>query len=148
MADFTFLAGKVRKRTLPVIPAPSGPHAPTEKRLLLPQGELAQFYDSDDPIRYIAFIELRTDSIRGNHYHKIKEEWIYLVQGEVLLTVEDLDAKTREQFTLAQGDLVFIAPGIAHALRIVSAGQAIEFSRSRFDGNDIYRFKLDNSSSA
>ena len=143
MADITFLGGKVLKRTLPVIPSPSGPEAPVLKRLLLPQGELAQFYDADEPMRYLAFIELRAGSVRGNHYHNIKEEWIYLIEGEVLLTLEDLRTKERESFRIGAGDLIFISTGVAHALRIAESGQAIEFSKSRFDPTDIHRFALD-----
>src|SRR5437870_12464864 len=84
MSPSTFLPGKLRKFSLPVIATPVGPDAPNLKRLLLPQGELAQFYDSDEPVRYLAFIELRAGSTRGNHYHQFKEEWLYLIQGELL----------------------------------------------------------------
>src|SRR3954454_18231893 len=102
MGDTIYLGGKVLKRTLPVVPAPSGPDAPILKRLLLAQGELAQFYDADEPIRYLAFIELRSGSVRGNHYHNTKEEWIYLIQGEVMLTLEDLQTQARETFPIRE----------------------------------------------
>jgi hypothetical protein len=140
MPDATFLQGKILKRTLPIIPAPSGPEAPALKRLLLPQGELAQFYDSDDPIRYLAYIELRADTVRGNHFHKIKEEWIYLIQGRVLLTFEEVNTGARGSFSLETGELALISTGIAHALRALEPGLAVEFSKSRFDPADIYRF--------
>jgi quercetin dioxygenase-like cupin family protein len=110
--------------------------------LLLPQGELAQFYDANDGMRYIAFIELLPGTVRGNHYHRIKEEWIYLMQGEVLLIVEDLDSKTRASVPLRAGDLVLIPTGIAHALQVGAPGQAIEFSPARFDPLDIHRVQL------
>lgn len=125
-----------------MIPSPARADAPAVKRLLLPQGELAQFYDADEPVRYLAFIELREGGARGNHYHKIKEEWVYLIQGEVQLVVEDIESKVREVVPLQTGDLAIIQPGVAHVLRTIRPGQAVEFSKVRFDPADIHRFPL------
>jgi mannose-6-phosphate isomerase-like protein (cupin superfamily) len=142
MVESSFLSGKVFKRTLPVLRSPAAADALTLKRLLLPQGELAQFYDADEPVRYLAFIELREDGVRGNHYHRIKEEWVYLIQGEVRLVVEDIESKVREVVPLQTGDLAIIQPGVAHVLLTLRPGQAVEFSRVRFDPADIHRFPL------
>jgi uncharacterized RmlC-like cupin family protein len=140
MSESQILGGKVLKRTLSVVQP--GEEAPVLKRLALPQGELAQFYDGDEGIHYIAFIELREGTPRGNHYHKIKKEWIYLLRGELTVIAEDLDSKERATVTMSAGDLVQIHPGIAHALKIVKAGDAVEFSTARFDASDIYRYAL------
>ena len=142
MSEFKFLNGKVRKQSLFEFKLPVPADAPTVKRLLLPQGELAQFYDANDGIRYLAFIELLPGTVRGNHYHKIKEEWVYLIHGEVVLIAEDLETKTRESLPLKAGDLAVIQTGIAHALQVVVAGQAVEFSTARFDSSDIHKFPL------
>jgi dTDP-4-dehydrorhamnose 3,5-epimerase-like enzyme len=109
---------------------------------MLPQGELAQFHNGDEGIRYIAYAELVVDTIRGNHYHGIKEEFVYLVQGEVLLVVEDIESKEQESARLESGDLVFISTRIAHAFRPLKHGRAIEFSKTRFDAADVQRFKV------
>jgi protein-L-isoaspartate(D-aspartate) O-methyltransferase len=142
MSEILLLGGKVRKQALAVVPSPSGPDSATLKRLMLPQGELAQFYDGEEGIRYIAQIELQAGSVRGNHYHKIKDEWVYLISGEVNLIVEDLESKARESAMLMAGDLAFIRIGIVHALQVTKSGQAIEFSTARFNPADIYRHKL------
>jgi quercetin dioxygenase-like cupin family protein len=142
IAQYSILGGRVRKQTLPAVEPSSTPDSHTLKRLMLPQGELAQFYDGDEGIRYIAQIELQAGSARGNHYHKIKNEWIYLMSGEVTLIVEDLVSKARETLKLSVGDLAFIKTGIVHVLQVTESGQAIEFSTARFDPADIYRHKL------
>jgi quercetin dioxygenase-like cupin family protein len=142
MAEITLLGGKVKKQALPMVQPPSGLESPTLKRLMLPQGELAQFYDGEEGIRYIAQIELPAGGIRGNHYHKLKEEWVYLISGDVNLIVEDLASKARESTLLVAGDLAFITTGVVHALQVTKSGQAIEFSSARFDPADIYRHKL------
>lgn len=142
MTETAFLSGKVLKRTLPAVhnPAEAGPSQ--LKRLLLPQGELAQFYDADEPVRYIAFMELREGSVRGNHYHKIKGEIVYMIQGEAILLVGDLQSGAHDAVPLCAGDLAIIPVGVAHAMRTVKPGQAIECSSARYDPTDTYRFPL------
>ena len=44
--------------------------------------------------------------------------------------------------SIESGDLIFIPTEIAHALQIAEPGQAIEFSKARFDATDIHRFQL------
>lgn len=142
MNETTYLAGKVLKQALPVARNRTEAVGLAMKRLLLPQGELAQFHDADDPVRYIAFIELCAGGVRGNHYHKLKEEILYVIRGEVRLIVEEVNSKQRETVSLQAGDRVVIRPGIAHALQTVKAGQAIEFSKERYDPDDVHRFPL------
>ena len=141
--ESTFLNGKVVKRTLPPVQPNSGADQPVLKRLILPQGELAQFYDGDEGIKYIAAIELKEGSARGNHYHKTKKEYVYMIGGEVALIVEELGSKAREIVELQAGDLVLIHTGVAHALEVKQTGLAVEFSPNKFDPEDIFRFKLE-----
>jgi mannose-6-phosphate isomerase-like protein (cupin superfamily) len=142
MPETRLLNGKVLKQALPLFQLPLGPAAPTLKRLLLPQGELAQFYDADEGMRYLAFIELLAGQVRGNHYHKVKEELVYIIRGEVWLSVADVNSQERASVVLQAGDLVVIRTGIAHAIRTVESGQAVEFSIARFDPADIHRYPL------
>jgi uncharacterized RmlC-like cupin family protein len=142
ISEISLLGGKVTKRALPLVQPSAATDSCILKRLMLPQGELAQFYDGEEGIRYIAQIELQAGSIRGNHFHKIKQEWIYMMSGEVMLLVEDLETKARENVLLLAGDIIFIQTGVVHALQVTQSGQAIEFSTSRFDPADIYRHKL------
>lgn len=142
MNEAKILSGKVTKQSLPTVQPPSGPETPVLKRLALPQGELAQFYDGKAGIRYIAFIELLAGNPRGNHYHKQKEEWIYLLRGALSLILEDVASKERSTTSLMAGDLVKISTGVAHTLKIIQPGAAIEFSTARFDPTDIHRYVL------
>jgi mannose-6-phosphate isomerase-like protein (cupin superfamily) len=143
MSESRFLGGKVIKLTLPVLQtAPSGSGGPTLKRLMLPQGELAQFYDADEPVRYLACVELKRGAVRGNHYHYVKEEWLYIVQGALSLLVEDIDSMARESIPLGAGELAIIPTRVAHAMKTTIPGQAIEFARVRFDPADIQRFRV------
>ena len=142
MIKSTFLNGRVIKRTLAVIHGRPASDAPRLKRLLLAQGELAQIYDDDEGIRYLAFVELRKGTVRGNHYHEVKDEVIYVIQGEILLVVEDIATKERASFSLQTGDLAVIPVRIAHGFRAVVAGQGVEWSTTRFDAADIVPYHL------
>jgi mannose-6-phosphate isomerase-like protein (cupin superfamily) len=142
MIESMFLNGKVIKRSLAVIQGRPARDAPRLKRLLLAQGELAQIYDGDEGIRYLAFVELRKGAVRGNHYHQVKDEVIYVIQGEILLVVEDIVTKQRESFTLQTGDLAVIPVGIAHGFRTIVGGQGMEWSMTRFDAVDICAYPL------
>ncbi len=142
MTENSFFGGRVLKWSLPQVHPGSGADEPVLKRLMLPQGELAQVYDSDEGIRYIAYIELRAESVRGNHYHKVKKEYVYMVSGTVSLVLEDVSSNERQSCDIKQGDLVLIQRGIVHALQVTQSGQAVEFSPNRFDAADIYRLKL------
>lgn len=137
------MSGKVTKQTLPVFSGPTGSDAPLLKRLLLPQGELTSIHNAEEAIHYIAFIELREGGARGNHYHKLKKEMVYVIQGEVRLVVEDVATRERATVPLQAGDVATIPVGIAHVLRTVKPGQAIEFSPALFDPTDTYRYPLD-----
>ncbi|HVU99902.1 MAG TPA: cupin domain-containing protein [Verrucomicrobiae bacterium] len=129
------------KESLPVF-GPGAAPASVLKRLLLPQGEIAQFYDDAEAIHYVAFIELKAGTARGNHFHKQKREWIYLISGELRLKTEHVETHEKDSAVLRAGDLARIEPGIAHALEVSQSGHGIEFSPSRFDPADTYRFAL------
>jgi quercetin dioxygenase-like cupin family protein len=142
MAEEVFFSGKLRRIQLPVFTQPTGPDAPLLKRLLLPQGELAQFYDADEGMHYMAVLELKEGGVRGNHYHRQKREFVYVISGKVELLTENLADSAQVTLSLAAGELAIIETNVGHALRTVEAGLAIEFSPARFDRTDVYRYPL------
>jgi mannose-6-phosphate isomerase-like protein (cupin superfamily) len=142
MNETIFLDGKVRKKSLGVFQVPPPSDAIGPKRLLLPQGELANFYDGDEGIRYISLVELRVGGVRGNHSHKVKEEHVYVISGQLILVAQDGPAGQRISVELHPGDLIFIATGVVHAFKPIQPGYAVEFSKARFDPNDVQRFTL------
>src|ERR1051325_2232489 len=137
MVEKGLVGGRVRVWSLPRVEP--GPSDLVLKRVMLPQGELAQFYDGEEGVRYIAAIELKAGTVRGNHYHKIKREYVYVLSGKVRFVVQEPVAGAKEEIELAGGSLVFIEPGIVHALDVKESGLAVEFSPNRFDAGDTYR---------
>lgn len=138
MPHDTAFGGRATRTTLPAV-EPGAADLPLVKRLRLPQGDLAQLYDADEGIRYLAWLELKAGTLRGNHYHLQKREFFYLIAGRVDLVLEELATGERVEWPLAAGDLVFLEPGIVHAYRPHSDGQAVEFSPQRFVAEDTRR---------
>jgi len=139
MNDSVILNGKVSRWTLPVLEPASAGSESILKRIILPQGELAQFHDSPEGVRYIASIELKAGTVRGNHYHEKKREYVYIISGEILLALEDLENGATARLDLKGGDLILIQPRVVHALQVKHDGLAVEFSVDRFDSKDTYR---------
>jgi dTDP-4-dehydrorhamnose 3,5-epimerase-like enzyme len=144
MTQTSYLNGKLLKISLPAFSSPPPPNASGPKRLFLPQGELAHFYDGPEGVQYIAFMELREGSIRGNHWHRLKEEHIYVIAGELLLVARRVEesSETAVSIKLLAGDLAVIAPVVAHALKTIVPGQAVEFAPTPFNPADTQRFAL------
>jgi len=140
--ETAIFGGKVVKRSLPVFHGAPPPGTVGPKRLILPQGELANFYDADEGLRYAALIEMRVGSIRGNHVHRVKEELIYVISGRLELVVQEIPAGERATLELVAGDLALISTGIAHAIRPLESGLAMEFSKARFDPDDVQKVPL------
>ena len=138
MPHDTAFGGRATRTALPVV-EPGAADLPLVKRLRLPQGDLARLYDADEGIRYLAWLELKAGTLRGNHYHLQKREYFYLIAGSVDLVLEELATGERVEWHLATGDLVFLEPGIVHAYRPQSDGQAVEFSPQRFAAEDTRR---------
>jgi mannose-6-phosphate isomerase-like protein (cupin superfamily) len=134
----SFLKGKVQIKSLPVVTPPDG--GMTEpRRISLSRGELAVLTDGQIPITHLAYVELKDRALRGNHFHKLRHEYFYLIAGQAELWVQDLATNERTNELLKAGDLAFIEPNIAHAFIPHSAGHGLEFAREKFDPADVYK---------
>jgi hypothetical protein len=139
----SLLHGKVLLEVLPTFPAGGTPGLPILKRLCLPQGNLDQIYDGQEGIRYLATCEFKPGFPRGNHYHRAKNEYLYLLSGEADLLVEDIITKEWAKARMTPGTLAYISTEIAHAIHPFEAGIGIEFSTTRFDPSDTQRYLLE-----
>jgi dTDP-4-dehydrorhamnose 3,5-epimerase-like enzyme len=141
MTERTLAHGRVRVSPLPIC-RPESAGQPPLKRLLLGKGELAQIHNDARGVRMIAYTELLAGIPRGNHYHRRKQEYVYLIRGSCRLVVKDVEEGDREESVLTAGDLVLIEPGIAHAVVPLENGHALEFSESTFDPDDTIAHAL------
>jgi len=135
----SLLGGKVKIETWPRLSPVNHSSVPASKRIITDSGELAQIYNSTDPIHLVAYLELVQECIRGGHYHLNKDEWIYIIRGEMDLTVQDIDTSEKDNCKVTEGDLIFIGRRTAHSIKTTKAGHAIEFSSRMHDPLDTLR---------
>jgi hypothetical protein len=136
------LDGKITVTTLEVFhPNNTGdPMGP--KRLLLDKGELAQIYSSDEPVRSIAYIELIQNTTRGSHYHLTRGEHLYMIRGTADLIGKDIQTNETATIRVREGDLIYMAPMIAHKINVIKSGHAIEFSYKTYDATETVSYSL------
>src|SRR5688572_29639501 len=132
----SFFGGRATVKSLLVTDQPAS-RPEVCARITSPRGELAVLTDGTTPIRHLSYLELRPGMIRGNHFHKQRREWFYLISGELTLTLADVNAAPEKTVVqLHAGDLVYITPEIAHALNPTTQGHAVEFAAEPFDLKD------------
>jgi len=136
----TLLNGRVVRKHLPT--SDGTPVDPVHQlgRFLLARGELARMHNAEPAMRHIAYVELKEGLFRGAHYHRLREEHLYLISGRVLFSVEDIATKQRETCELGTGDLVIIPPEVAHLFEVEQSGHGVEFSATLYDAADTYRY--------
>jgi quercetin dioxygenase-like cupin family protein len=137
----SFFQGKVWVKPLSKTEQPST-RPEVRARLLSPNGELAVLGDGENPNFHLAYVELKEGKVRGNHFHKIRHEYFYMIAGEVEFFAEEIATKQKIKSTLQAGDLVFISPEIAHAFSPAASGHAIEYAAERFDATDVFRYPV------
>ncbi len=62
--------------------------------------------------------------VRGNHYHSVKTEYYALLEGRVLLAVEDIATGEHRDIEVEAGDgkavRIRVGPEVAHAIKNIS----------------------------
>lgn len=130
---------KVTVTTLPVIepPIPAG-----GGRIMMPMGELAQIF-SNTSIRHLAYIEFTPGGgARGNHYHKKKRQYVYVIKGKLESTSIDLETGESQTRILNTGDLEYCPPNIAHAHKALEYTQALDISPDPYESSDTIKYSV------
>lgn len=89
---------------------------------------------------------IHPNALRGNHYHKIKEEWITALAGKLTLVLEDINTKERKEVTLDADATtirrVRIGCNVAHAIKNNHTSPAVflaytikEYNQKELDQN-------------
>lgn len=100
--------------------------------------ELISMRYDDQPFSCVHsyLVSITPGKSRANHYHGQKEEWVAIASGRLDLHLEDASTKERASVHLdARSDdyrMVYIPPGVAHALVNASEGESSVIVFSRF----------------
>jgi oxalate decarboxylase/phosphoglucose isomerase-like protein (cupin superfamily) len=136
-----YFDGRATVKSLPVTDQPAN-RAEICARISSPRGELAVLTDGTVPIRHLSYLEMRPGMIRGNHFHKLRQEYFYLISGNISLSLADVATGQTVALEIQPGDMVYIQPGVAHAFNPLTPGHAVEYAAQPFDFSDVFPHQL------
>jgi dTDP-4-dehydrorhamnose 3,5-epimerase-like enzyme len=70
------------------------------------------------------------DTVRGGHYHEKTQELFIIIEGELNITLEDLNGN-KEIYTVNGGDVFLIMPLITHTFKIIKSARWINVLSQR-----------------
>lgn len=113
--------------------------------IYLKSSELIRSHKKFGQIYYVTFN--KKGIIRGNHYHKNLREWLGIVQGRVLVLLEDVITKKRVEILLNSRlnnyQRLEIGPNIAHAIESLSPKSVLlNYCDKEWSPKDSHQYKI------
>ncbi|MFZ5448070.1 MAG: cupin domain-containing protein [Thermodesulfobacteriota bacterium] len=71
----------------------------------------------EDIFNSFHLVSIRPGHTRGNHLHPGHGEWLYPFHGDGVIIWEAASGQTQERLVSGDSTLIYIPPGIAHAVR-------------------------------
>lgn len=125
---------------------PIGGNDKLERRIFSGKGEMAQILNrTDEAFKQLVYWELdsaKSGQERGHHCHERRIERIYVLTGELELSLKDIGSSVGEKLIVKAGNRVIISPRVAHAFRSLMYSQVLEYSPEPYDPADTYPYKV------
>ncbi|PIR53249.1 hypothetical protein COU76_02045 [Candidatus Peregrinibacteria bacterium CG10_big_fil_rev_8_21_14_0_10_49_10] len=89
---------------------------------------------AENPVYHIGMITFTKGAVRANHYHKVSEQYDYILEGSIELVTKETDHPDAEVQTVVMhpGDLAYIPANVIHAYRALTPATIIDMTtRSR-----------------
>lgn len=131
------LGGRISILSLPCHATPTS--SPGPKRLMLSQGEFTLLHPACPNIRFCAVLGFPAGISRGGHYHRIKEEWLYVLHGRLRLDARHRQTGERFSTEVGVGDLIHVLPETEHRITTIEPGEMLEYSAHPHDPSDTLR---------
>ena len=96
-----------------------------------------------EKIDFVTIIFNKKNSVRGNHYHKKTVQYLYVLEGSILVASK-FEGKEIEKI-LTEGDLLLNEPFEWHAIKSIEDSKLLILTRGLRGGNDYEAdtFKID-----
>jgi quercetin dioxygenase-like cupin family protein len=100
------------------------------------RGSITDLINTTDPFHHIGMITFTEGAVRANHWHKLSDQYDYIVEGKVELATKPADDPRAEVEThiLNAGDLAHIPKGIIHAYRALEPSSMIDVTTTSREG--------------
>lgn len=132
----TYLNNKVHLETLPKEADGKGRFITSDER------GIVSLFISNDPVEFVEYAEFKNKGVkRGFHYHKNYTEYIYVSSGKLLFVGKAVKSGESVELIAETGDLLTIAPNIAHGLLSLKASSIIAAGKGENPFKDRHVFK-------
>ena len=112
----------------------------TEKRSANELGQAHYILDGA-PLKRAAVLEIKKHGgFRGQHIHRLKTEWLYVLRGRLEVQLACEATGERLDFVLEPGDRLMTPPGIAHRVRALEDSEMVELCDRAFSPEDNQPF--------
>jgi len=95
--------------------------------------------DVDQTMRRLILVTSKKGSARGNHFHLRSGHFVYILEGNLRLTVR-AERKVR-RYKLAPGTIVWIPPLVDHAFYSLIDSKALEYANTAYSPDDASPLK-------
>tara|TARA_B100000900_G_scaffold221765_1_gene188229 strand:+ start:139 stop:516 length:378 start_codon:yes stop_codon:yes gene_type:complete len=89
----------------------------------------------NERIDYVTIITNQKGAIRGNHYHKETVQFLYVLEGSVLVASQKKNNNIEEKI-LIKGDLLFNEAYEAHAIKSLNESKLLILTRGLRGGKN------------
>ena len=72
-----------------------------------------------DWMKEINYIESRAGSKRGGHYHKKTTELFFIMEGEIKVVIQPLNAASAQEIIVSKGDIFILDPLEVHTFHVL-----------------------------
>ncbi len=80
--------------------------------------EILKSSEMKEQIKEVLLIVSKPGVVRGNHYHKKKAEWLYIIMGKGKFIYEDVKTGERKEFIIDNKPTIIETPqNVAHAVK-------------------------------
>ena len=88
-----------------------------------------------EKIDFVTIIFSKKNSVRGNHFHKETVQYLYVLEGSVLVASK-FEGKEIEKKILTEGDLLLNEPFEWHAIKSIEDSKLLILTRGLRGGKD------------
>jgi len=100
------------------------------------RGHIRDLLPPDVSVRHVGLITSAAGSVRGNHYHRSKDEWFFLVYGKATAAFRDSDGDLHS-FVMEGGDRAFVPRGVTHSYFFHEESSLLDLGTETFDPLDV-----------
>ena len=103
---------------------------------------ITSIFNGEFTAKQIKLVQIKEDSILGNHYHNYAEIF-YMLEGEGEYILKDLNTKETTKIQMKKGDKLRINPRVVHKAKLKKGTVLIEGTEKKYINANINDVKYE-----